>query len=68
MPQTVQVVSFDDGVVARLSDPPMTVVDIDVFQLGIQAAGMLYAQLQTPNQVSQQCLMPVRLMARGTTR
>ena len=29
---------------------------------------MLYAQLQTPNQVSQQCLMPVRLMARGTTR
>jgi len=68
VPQTVQVVSFDDGVVARLSDPPMTVVDIDVFQLGIQAAGMLYAQLQTPNQVSQQCLMPVRLMARGTTR
>lgn len=68
VPERLQIVSFDDGVVARLSDPPMTVVDIDVYQLGIQATAMLYAQLQTPNPVSQQCLMPVHLVARATTR
>lgn len=68
VPAGVQIVSFDDGVVARLSDPPMTVVDIDVYQLGIQATAMLYTQLQTPTPVSQQCLMPVYLIARGTTR
>ncbi|MDD3214126.1 MAG: LacI family DNA-binding transcriptional regulator [Eubacteriales bacterium] len=68
VPERVQLISFDNGLATRLSDPPMTVVDIDVYQLGIQASGMLYAQLETPTPINQQCLMPVELITRGTTR
>ncbi|MDD3334406.1 MAG: LacI family DNA-binding transcriptional regulator [Eubacteriales bacterium] len=68
VPDQIQMISFDDGIVARLCHPMLSVVDIDVKQLGIQAANMLYLQLQAGRDVSQQCLMPVRLISRETSR
>ena len=68
VPEQLQVISFDDGIAARLCHPPLSVVDIDVKLLGIQAANMLYLQLQAGRNVSQQCLMPVQLISRGTSR
>lgn len=68
VPEHVQMITFDNRVTTQLSDPPLSVVDIDVFNLGIQAASMLFTQLQAPTAISQQCLMPVHLIERGTTR
>lgn len=68
VPEKVQVVTFDDRITAELSQPTLSVVDIDVYQLGIQGAVMLMAQMQTTTAVSQQCLMPVKLIERGSTR
>ncbi len=68
VPDQVQIISFDDGVAARLCNPPLSVVDIDVRQLGAQAANMLCMQLRGGENVSQQCLLPVRLIARGSSR
>jgi DNA-binding LacI/PurR family transcriptional regulator len=68
VPENVQIVTFDDRITAELSQPTLSVVDIDVYQLGIQAAVMLMAQMQTTTAVSQQCLMPVKLIERGSTR
>ena len=68
VPEQTQIISFDDGVAARLCSPSLSVVDIDVRQLGAQAAKMLCMQLHGGENVSQQCLMPVRLIARGTSR
>lgn len=67
-PDEVQMISYDDGIVPRLCVPPLTVVDIDVHMLGVQAANMLYLRLQAEAPVSQQCLMPVRLIERATGR
>ena len=63
----VQIISFDDSLPARLSTPAMTVVDIDVMELGRQAAALLLSQLGTEGLV-QHCLMPVTLIERGTTK
>ncbi len=68
VPDLIQVITFDDRITSQLSQPCLSVVDIDVFQLGIQAAVMLMAQMQTTTAVTQQCLMPVRLIERGSTR
>lgn len=68
VPKTVQIVSFDDGIIPRLCVPALTVVDIDVQQLGTQAANMLYLRLQSETPLAQQCLIPVRLIERETGR
>jgi len=68
VPEEMQVITFDNRITAQLSEPSLSVVDIDVYQLGIQAAVMLMAQMQTTTAVSQQCLMPVRVIERGSTR
>lgn len=68
VPQDIQVVSFDNSIVSELSEPVMTVVDIDVFQLGMQAASMLLAQLDNTTITKQHYLMPVTLVERGSTK
>ena len=68
VPEKVQVISFDDGIVSQLCSPALTVVDIDVRQLGIQAANLLYLQLQSESPLNQQSLLPVKLIQRGSSR
>ena len=46
----------------------LTVVDINVQQLGIQAASLLYLQLQSETPMNQQSLLPVRLIQRSSSR
>ena len=68
VPGQVQVISFDDGIIAQLCSPALTVVDINVQQLGIQAASLLYLQLQSETPMNQQSLLPVRLIQRSSSR
>ena len=67
VPQEIQLVSFDDTILAKVSTPPMTVVDIDVTELGRQAATMLLDQIEHVGNAKKQCLIPVALVERGTT-
>ena len=67
VPEEVQLVSFDNTVSAKLSKPQMTVVDIDVVELGRCAANMLLEQFGNKKETKKQCLMPVSLIERGTT-
>ena len=64
----MQVISFDDGIIAQLCAPKLTVVDIDVHQLGVWAAELLYQQLQSAPDADQQRLLPVRLIRRASSR
>lgn len=67
VPEDIQLVSFDNTVLAKLSEPPMTVIDIDVTELGRCAANMLLEQVEKKTSESRQCLMPVTLIEGGTT-
>jgi DNA-binding LacI/PurR family transcriptional regulator len=67
VPGDIGIVSFDNYPVAELSDPKMTTVDIDLFDLGIQAATMLLKEIQLPSATKQQSLLSVQLIKRGTS-
>lgn len=67
IPEDVKIVSFDDSLPAILSKPEMTVIDIDMFDLGLQASTMLLKQLETPSQNKQQSMISVKLVKRGTS-
>lgn len=68
VPRDVQIISFDNQLLAEISEPGMTVVDIDVTELGEHAARILLTSLrQTEKGGPMQELLNVRLVERKST-
>ena len=68
VPERVQVIGFDDSVLAAAADPAMTVVEIDVTKLGVSAAKLLMKQLQAAQLRPGQSLLPVGIIERASTK
>lgn len=68
VPEQVQVIGFDDSVLAAAADPAMTVVEIDVTKLGVSAAKLLMKQLQATELRPGQSLLPVGIIERASTK
>ncbi|MDY0290125.1 MAG: LacI family DNA-binding transcriptional regulator [Sphaerochaeta sp.] len=46
IPENIGIISFDNFPLAEYMDPPLTVVDIDTYSLGKQAASILFQKIQ----------------------
>lgn len=68
IPNEVQVIGFDDSILAKVSEPTMSVVKIDVTNLGMSVAKLLIKQLQGEQSVSNQLLLPVSIVERGSVK
>lgn len=60
-------VSFDDYPYAQLTNPPLSVVDIDLFALGQRAANEIFMQLAQPAHRSQTLLLDMQLLPRASS-
>ena len=67
IPQDAGVLSFDNFPIADLAEPTLTTVDIDVFEMGAQAANMLFRLIEDPLAREQQSLIATRIEAREST-
>ena len=67
IPQHIGVLSFDNFPIADLAEPPLTTVDIDVFEMGVQAGTMLFRLIDNPSAREQQILIATRIETRGST-
>ncbi len=67
VPQTVQIVSFDDSIFSKVSEPEMTVVNIDVTNIGTTVAKCILGLIKD-NIQQQQLLLPVNIIERRTTK
>lgn len=68
VPQDVGIVSFDNFPVADLAEPTLTTVDVDVYELGVQTAHMLFKQIDNPLSRQQQTLIATQIQARESTK
>ncbi|MCT4542862.1 MAG: LacI family transcriptional regulator [Vallitalea sp.] len=66
IPKDIGIVSFDNFLVAELTQPEMTTVDIDVLELGIQAGSMLVMEIDSPSTTKHNRLLSVKLITRGS--
>lgn len=67
IPDDIAVISFDDYPYSRIMEPALTVVNIDVYDMGMQAGIMLLRKLKNPSlQVQSYTTLPV-LIARDST-
>lgn len=67
MPEDIGVLSFDNFPIAELVEPSLTTVDIDVFELGVQAANILFKLIDNPAARQQQSLISTCIQVREST-
>lgn len=67
IPEDVGVLSFDNFPIAELLEPSLTTVDIDVFELGVQAANILFKLIDNPSARQQQSLISTCIEVREST-
>ncbi len=68
VPEQIQVITFDNTPISELSTPKLSAVDIDVFQLGRQAANILLSSIEDATNSVQNSLIQVAIVLRESTR
>lgn len=67
IPEDIGVITFDDYPFSQITDPMLTVVNIDVYDVGIQAGKLILSKIKKPNfQVQSYTTLP-NLIAREST-
>lgn len=67
VPEDIGVMTFDDYPFSQQTIPPLTTVDIDVRDMGAQAADLLLSAIRHPNKQVQMYITTSNLIERGST-
>lgn len=68
IPEDLSIISFNNSLFARLTSPQLTSVDINSFQLGIEAASQLINHIENPNLLATKIIVPHFLIERDSCR
>ena len=68
VPEEISVVSFNNSLLARFTDPPLTSIDINSFQLGTEAAARMISHIENPNLLATKTIVPHYLVERKSCR
>ena len=69
VPDDISIVGFDDSVYARLSDPPLTTVAVDVDQLGRTAVKKILKYMEHPEKKGGEVIrIPGKIVYRNSVR
>ncbi|KAB1437638.1 LacI family DNA-binding transcriptional regulator [Candidatus Galacturonibacter soehngenii] len=68
IPKDIGMITFDDYPLSQLIDPPLTVIDIDVYEMGNQAATILLRKINNKNLSVQSFVTLPNLIVRSSTR
>jgi DNA-binding LacI/PurR family transcriptional regulator len=70
VPEDISICGFGDGVIAKTSDPELTTVQQNGYEMGVESCRMLLSRIQEENDPTQVTHRVIRtnLIKRGTTR
>ncbi len=68
IPEDLSIISFNNSLFARLTHPPLTSIDVNSCQLGIEAASQLINHIENPNLVATKIIVPHSLVERESCR
>ena len=63
IPGDLSIISFNNSLFARLTYPPLTSMDINSFQLGIEAASQMISHIETPDLMATKTIVPHHIVA-----
>ncbi len=68
IPKDLSIISFNNSLLARLTSPQLTSVDVNSCQLGIEAASQLINHMENPNLMATKIIVPHHLIERHSCR
>ena len=68
MPEDVGVVTFDNYPLAEYMDPPLTVIDVDTYKMGEEAAHALLDRIKGQSKETGSKLLPTKVIERESTK
>ena len=66
VPHDVALIGFDDSVIARHTQPPLTSVDQPIDEMGREMVRLLLAKLDGDDREDHEIVLPTRLVIRGS--
>ena len=66
VPEQLSIISFNNSLFAQLTNPPLTSVDINSYQLGIEAASQIINHIENPNLLATKIIVPHRIIERNS--
>lgn len=67
IPQDISIISFDSSQIAEIIYPTISTIKVDVYELGIQSAKLLFEQIEDPNIRNREVLISTNIVERETT-
>lgn len=67
VPSDISIVSFNNAIFAELANPPLTSVDINIYQLGYEASKNIISKIEEPDEIEKSIIVPHKLIVRGTS-
>jgi DNA-binding LacI/PurR family transcriptional regulator len=64
VPEDISIVSFNNVLIAEMARPPLTSVDINIFELGFQAAKSLIQKIENPDEPIKRIIVPFKIVPR----
>lgn len=68
VPNDLSIIGFNNSMVAKMSAPPLTSIDINSFQLGIEAASQIINHIENPNLMATKIIVPHQLVERDSCK
>ena len=68
VPKDVGVITFDNYPLAEYMDPPLTVIDVDTYKMGEEAAQTLLDMIKGKHRETGRKLLPTRIIERQSTK
>lgn len=68
IPEDISIISFNDSLFAKLTYPPLTSMDVNSFQLGIEAASQLINHIENPNLMATKIIVPHSIVKRESCK
>ena len=66
VPDDVSIISFNNSMISEVSNPPLTSVDIQIFQLGYEAANCLIELINDPAMFKKSVIIPTVIHERSS--
>lgn len=68
VPTDFGIITFDNYPLAKYMDPPLSVIDVDTYKLGEEAAKMIFTIITESADLPESTLIPTKLITRESTK
>jgi len=68
IPDDLSIISFNNSLLAQLTTPQLTSVDVNSLQLGYEAASQIANHADNPNLMASKIIVPHRIVVRGSCK